>query len=144
MEPQGLQGGTYNLANLKSNSSITRPVVPTIASPIAQMHAVPAAKPAPVRVSAGKAPQAAAQAPEPKVDPVQQMQVDKEVRVQRFQQSQDRSQLNYSFDKQSSTLSVQVVNKQSGEFIRQLDFQGFQAMEFSTHGYKGRYVDNAA
>jgi hypothetical protein len=41
-------------------------------------------------------------------------------------------------------LSIKVVNKQSGEFIRQIDFQGFQAMEFSTHGYKGRYVDNAA
>jgi hypothetical protein len=56
----------------------------------------------------------------------------------------DKSQLNYSFDKQSSTLSIKVVNKQSGEFIRQIDFSGFQAMEFSTHGYKGRYVDNAA
>ncbi|PQA84586.1 hypothetical protein C5F52_00790 [Limnohabitans sp. TS-CS-82] len=123
---------------------ITRTAVPTIASPTAQTHAVPAAKPAPAKVSAGAAPQAPAEAPAKKVDPVQQMQADKEVRVQRLNQSLDRSQLNYSFDKQSSTLSVKVVNKQSGEFIRQLDFQGFQAMEFSTHGYKGRYVDNAA
>ena len=92
----------------------------------------------------GAAPQAPAEAPVKKVDPVQQMQADKEVRVQRLNQSLDRSQLNYSFDKQSSTLSVKVVNKQSGEFIRQIEFQGFQAMEFSTHGYKGRYVDNAA
>ncbi len=118
--------------------------MPTIASPIAQANAVPAAKPAPAKVSAGKAPQAAPEAPAKKVDPVQQMQADKEVRVQRLNQSLDKSQLNYSFDKQSSTLSIKVVNKQSGEFIRQLDFQGFQAMEFSTHGYKGRYVDNAA
>ena len=118
--------------------------MPTIASPIAQANAVPAVKPAPVKVSAGQAPQAAPEAPAKKVDPVQQMQVDKEVRVQRLNQSLDRSQLNYSFDKQSSTLSVKVVNKQSGEFIRQIDFQGFQAMEFSSHGYKGRYVDNAA
>ncbi len=116
----------------------------TIASPIANAKPVPAAKQAPVRVSAGLAPQAPAEAKTKKVDPVQQMQADKEVRVQRFQQSLDRSQLNYSFDKQSSTLSVKVVNKQSGEFIRQIDFQGFHAMEFSTHGYKGRYVDNAA
>ena len=92
----------------------------------------------------GAAPQAPAEAPVKKVDPVQQMQADQEVRVQRLNQSLDRSQLNYSFDKQSSTLSVKVVNKQSGEFIRQIDFQGFQAMEFSSHGYKGRYVDNAA
>ncbi len=118
--------------------------MPTIASPLAQAHAVPAAKPAPAKVSVGKAPQAAPEAPAKKVDPVQQIQADKEVRVQRLNQSLDKSQLNYSFDKQSSTLSVKVVNKQSGEFIRQLDFQGFQAMEFSTHGYKGRYVDNAA
>ncbi len=118
--------------------------MPTIASPIAQANAVPASKPAPVKVSVGKAEQAASEAPAKKVDPVQQMQADKEVRVQRLNQSLDKSQLNYSFDKQSSTLSIKVVNKQSGEFIRQLDFQGFQAMEFSTHGYKGRYVDNAA
>jgi uncharacterized FlaG/YvyC family protein len=105
---------------------------------------VPAVKPTPARVSAGKAPQATPEAPVKKVDPIQQMQADKEVRVQRLNQSLDKSQLNYSFDKQSSTLSIKVVNKQSGEFIRQIDFQGFQAMEFSTHGYKGRYVDNAA
>jgi uncharacterized FlaG/YvyC family protein len=105
---------------------------------------VPAAKPAPVKVSVGKAPQAAPETPVKKVDPVQQMQADKEVRVQRLNQSLDKSQLNYSFDKQSSTLSVKVVNKQSGEFIRQIDFQGFNAMAFSSHGYKGRYIDNAA
>ena len=118
--------------------------MPTIASPTAQVNAVPAAKPAPVKVSVGKAPQAAPETPVKKVDPVQQMQADKEVRVQRLNQSLDKSQLNYSFDKQSSTLSIKVVNKQSGEFIRQIDFSGFQAMEFSTPGYKGRYVDNAA
>ena len=79
-----------------------------------------------------------------KVDVTAEIQADKEVRVQRLNQSLDKSQLNYSFDKQSSTLSVKVVNKQSGDFIRQLDFKGFHAMEFSTHGYKGRVVDNAA
>jgi uncharacterized FlaG/YvyC family protein len=118
--------------------------VPTIASPLAQANAVPATKPAPAKVSVGKAPQGAPESTAKKVDPVQQMQADKEVRVQRLNQSLDKSQLNYSFDKQSSTLSIKVVNKQSGEFIRQIDFQGFSAMEFSTHGYKGRYVDNAA
>ena len=118
--------------------------MPTIASPLAQAHAVPAAKPAQAKVSVGKAPQAAPEAPAKKVDPVQQMQADKEVRVQRLNPSLDKSPLNYSFDTQSSTVSVNVVNKQSGEFIRQIDFSGFQAMEFSTHGYKGRYVDNAA
>ncbi len=78
------------------------------------------------------------------MDVAAEIQADKEVRVQRLNQSMDKSQLNYSFDKQSSTLSVKVVNKQSGEFIRQIDFRGFQAMEYSSHGYKGRYVDNAA
>ena len=118
--------------------------MPTIASPTAQVNAVPAAKPAPVKVSVGKAPQAAPETPVKKVDVTAEIQADKEVRVQRLNQSLDKSQLNYSFDKQSSTLSIKVVNKQSGEFIRQIDFQGFNAMEFSSHGYKGRYIDNAA
>ena len=116
----------------------------TIASPTANPNPVPVAKQAPARVSVGNAQQGAAEAPTKKFDLVQQMQADKEVRVQRLNQSLDRSQLNYSFDKQSSTLSVRVVNKQSGAFVREIDFHGFQAMEFSTHGYKGRYVDNAA
>ena len=118
--------------------------MPTIASPTAQVNAVPAVKPAPVKVSVGKAPQAAPEAPAKKVDPVQQLLADKESRAQQLNQSLDKSQLNYSFDKQSSTLSVKVVNKQSGEFIRQIDFHGFNAMAFSTHGYKGRYIDKAA
>ena len=116
----------------------------TIASPTANPNPVPAAKQAPARVSVGNAQQGAAEAPTKKFDLVQQIQADKEVRVQRLNQSLDRSQLNYSFDKQSSTLSVKVVNKQSGEFVREIDFHGYQAMEFSSHGYKGRYVDNAA
>ena len=116
----------------------------TISSPTATPNPVPAAKQAPARVSVGHAQQGAAEVSTKKFDLVQQVQADKEMRAQRMSQSLDRSQLSYSFDKQSSTLSVKVVNKQSGEFVRQIDFQGFQAMEFSTHGYKGRYVDNAA
>ena len=116
----------------------------TIASPTATPNPVPALKQASARVSAGNAPQGSAEASTKKFDLVQQIQADKEVRVQRLNQSLDRSQLNYSFDKQSSTLSVKVVNKQSGEFVREIDFHGYQAMEFSSHGYKGRYVDNAA
>lgn len=118
--------------------------MPTISSHLAPAQAVPAIKQAPAKVSVGNAQQASAEPAVKKVDPVQQLQADKEVRVQRLNQSLDRSQLNYSFDKRSSTLSVKVVNKQSGEFIREIDFHGFQAMAFSTHGYKGRYVDNAA
>jgi FlaG protein len=118
--------------------------VSTIASPIAQVNAAPAIKPAPAKVSVGKAPPAQAEAPVQKADPIQQIQADKEVRVQRLNQALDKSQLNYSFDKTSNKLSVKVVNKQSGEFIRQIDFQGFNAMAFLSHGYKGRYVDNAA
>jgi uncharacterized FlaG/YvyC family protein len=119
--------------------------VSTVAPPTTTtVRAAPSAKQAPARVSAGHAQQAAPEDRSTKSDPVQQMQADKEMRAQRMSQSLDRSQLNYSFDKPSSTLSVKVVNKQSGEFVRQIDFHGFQAMEFSTHGYKGRYVDNAA
>ncbi len=99
---------------------------------------------APVKPNISKVQQAPAEVQAKKADVAAEIQADKEVRVQRQAQAQDKSQLNYSFDKQSSTLSVKVVNKQSGDFIRQIDFKGFQAMEFTNHGYKGRIVDNAA
>ena len=108
------------------------------------VQTLPTLAAAPVKPSVSKAPLAPAELQAKKVDATAEVQADKEVRVQRMNQSLDKSQLNYSFDKQSSTLSVKVVNKQSGDFIRQLDFKGFHAMEFSTHGYKGRVVDNAA
>jgi len=114
------------------------PVAPTAVKPL------PTVASAPVKASAAKAQQAPAQVQAAKADPLAEIQADKEVRAQRQAQAQDRSQLNIAYDKQSSTLSVKVVNKQSGEFIRQLDFKGFHAMEFSTHGYKGGYVDSAA
>ena len=113
----------------------------TITPPV---HTLPTLAAAPVKQSVSKAPQAPAEVQAKKVDVSAEIQADKEVRAQRQAQAQDRSQLNIAYDKQSSTLSVKVVNKQSGEFIRQLDFKGFHAMEFSTHGYKGRVVDNAA
>ena len=99
---------------------------------------------APVKPSVSKAQQAPAEVQAKKVDVAAEIQADKEVLAQRLNQSLDRSQLNYSFDKQSSTLSVKVVNKQSGDFIRQIDFKGFHAMAFTSHGYKGRVIDNAA
>ena len=113
----------------------------TITPPV---HTLPTLSAAPVKPSVSKAQQAPAEVQAKKADVTAEIQAEKEVRVQRLSQSLDKSQLNYSFDKQSSTLSIKVVNKQSGEFIRQIAFQGFNAMEFSTHGYKGRYVDNAA
>ena len=113
----------------------------TITAPV---HTLPTVASAPVKPSVSKAPQAPAEVQAKKVDLTAEVQADKEVRVQRLNQSLDKSQLNYSFDKQSSTLSLRVVNKQSGDFIRQLDFKGFQAMEFTTHGYKGRVVDHTA
>lgn len=112
-----------------------------ISAPSAHTPATVAA--APVKASASKAQQTPVEVQAKKVDPVAEIQADKELRVQRQAQAQDKSQLNYSFDKQSSTLSVKVVNQQSGKFIRQLDFKGFHAMEFSTHGYKGKVVDQA-
>jgi len=113
------------------------PITPPVHTPVSLAAA-------PVKPSVTKAQPASAEVQVKKVDVAAEIQADKEVRVQRLNQSMDKSQLNYSFDKQSSTLSVKVVNKQSGEFIRQIDFRGFQAMEYSSHGYKGRYVDNAA
>jgi uncharacterized FlaG/YvyC family protein len=131
----------YELLKIKPKSPKSL-VLTAIAAPSAHTSATVAA--APVKASALKAQQAPVEVQAKKVDPAAEMQADKAVRAQRQAQAQDQSQLNYSFDKQSSTLSVKVVNQQSGQFIRQLDFKGFHAMEFSTHGYKGHVVDNAA
>ena len=130
----------FDKVKIKAKPS-KHPAVNTVA-PTA--HALPLVAAAPVKPNVSKALQAPAEVQAKNVDMAVEIQADKEVRVQRLNQSLDRSQLNYSFDKPSSTLSVKVVNKQSGEFIRQLDFKGFQAMAYSTHGYKGHLVDNAA
>ena len=79
-----------------------------------------------------------------KPTPVDQLRSAQAVRAEAQVQAQDKSQLNYSYQKANSTLSVQVVNKQSGAFIRQIEFKGFHAMTFSSHGLKGNYVDESA
>jgi uncharacterized FlaG/YvyC family protein len=99
---------------------------------------------APAKTSTSKALQAQKDAPAKKVDVSADIHADKELRAQRLSQALDKSQLNYSFDKRSRTLSVKVVHKQSGEFIRQIDFHDFLAMTFSSHGYKGQHIDNQA
>jgi uncharacterized FlaG/YvyC family protein len=101
---------------------------------------------APVQPSLTKPLQITAQAKTEakKVDPVGDAQADKEVRVLRQNQALDKSQLNYAYDKKSGTLSVAVTNKQTGQFVRQIDYPGFQAMAYESHGYKGRMIDNQA
>lgn len=76
--------------------------------------------------------------------PLDQLQSAQSVRAESRIQAQDKSQLNYSYQKTNSTLSVQVINKQTGAFIRQIEFKGFQAFAYSSHGYKGNYVDQSA
>ena len=79
-----------------------------------------------------------------KVDPAGDAQAIKEVRVLRLNQALEKSQLNYAYDKKSGTLSVAVTDKQTGQFIRQIDYPGFQAMAYESHGYKGRLIDDQA
>ncbi len=79
-----------------------------------------------------------------KVDPVGDAQANKEVRALRMNQALDQSQLNYAYDKKSGTLSVAVTDKQTGQFVRQINYPGFQAMAYESHGYKGRWVDHDA
>lgn len=79
-----------------------------------------------------------------KTPPLEQLQSARSVRAERQVQAQDKSQLNYAYQKATSTLSVQVVNKQTGAFIREIEFKGFHALAFSSHGYKGNYIDQAA
>jgi uncharacterized FlaG/YvyC family protein len=59
-------------------------------------------------------------------------------------QALDQSQLDYAYDKKSGTLSVAVTDKQTGQFVRQINYPGFQAMAYESHGYKGRWVDHDA
>ncbi len=79
-----------------------------------------------------------------KVDPVGDAQANKEVRALRMNQALDQSQLNYAYDRKSGTLSVSVSDKQTGQFVRQINYPGFQAMAYESHGYKGRWVDHDA
>ena len=79
-----------------------------------------------------------------KADPVEQLQSAQSVRAERQVQAQDKSQLNYAYQKATNTLSVKVINKQTGAFIREIEFKGFDAMTFNSHGYKGNYVDRSA
>jgi hypothetical protein len=79
-----------------------------------------------------------------KVEPVEQLQLTQSVRTEGQIQAQDKSQLNYAYQKATSTLSVQVVNKQTGAFIREIEFKGFNAMTYNSHGYKGNFVDQSA
>ena len=79
-----------------------------------------------------------------KVDLAGEAQAIKEVRVLRQNQALEKSQLNYAFDKKSGTLSVAVTNQQTGEFVRQIEYPGFQAMAYESHGYKGRLIDDQA
>jgi len=87
---------------------------------------------------------AQARAAAKKVDPVGVALENQEVRALRMNQALDKSQLNYDFDKKSGTLSVAVTDKQTGQFIRKIDYPGFQAMAYESHGYKGRWVDHQA
>ncbi len=79
-----------------------------------------------------------------KVDPAGEAQAIKEVRVLRQNQALEKSQLNYAFDKKSGTLSVAVTHQQTGEIVRQIEYPGFQAMVYQSHGYKGRLIDDQA
>ncbi len=87
---------------------------------------------------------ASSDTPTKKVDPVAQLQADRAVRVERQLQAENKSQLNISYDKYASTLSVRVVNQPSGQFVRQINYIGYHAMLFTSHGLKGTYIDASA
>lgn len=79
-----------------------------------------------------------------KTAPLEQLRSAQASRAERQVQAQDKSQLNYAYQKATSTLSVKVVNKQTGAFIREIEFKGFHAMTYNSHGYKGNYIDQTA
>jgi uncharacterized FlaG/YvyC family protein len=61
--------------------------------------------------------------------------------AQRTQQARDVNMLDISYSKQAAMLSVKVKEEQTGDLVRELKYKDYKAMAYSSHGYKGAYVD---
>lgn len=125
--------------------SVTSVNVPTAASMSAQVSARPA------KLAGDNLPQPAGktqdarqikQADQP--DMLAQLKAIEAQLAARAQQAADVSALNISYNKQDRLLSVKVQEQQTGELIRELKFRDYKAMAYTSHGYKGTYLDITA
>ena len=78
------------------------------------------------------------------VDLLAQMQAIEAQIAARAQQASDVNALDISYSKKQALLSVKVKEQQTGDLVRELQFKDYKAMAYSTHGYKGAYVDVSA
>lgn len=62
----------------------------------------------------------------------------------RAQQAANVNTLDISYRKKEALLSVKVEQQQTGDLVRELQFKDYKALAYSTHGYKGAYVDTKA
>lgn len=62
----------------------------------------------------------------------------------RAEQAANLNALDISYNKKEALLSVKVQEQQTGELIRELKFKDYQAMAYTSHGYKGAMVDITA
>lgn len=128
-----------------SGTSVTSVSVPTAASMSAQVSARPA------KLAGDNLPQPAGQtknareikqAEQP--DMLAQIKAIEAQLAARAQQAADVNALNISYNKQEALLSVKVKEQQTGELIRELKFKDYKAMAYTSHGYKGTYLDITA
>ena len=128
-----------------SGTSVTSVSVPTAASMSAQVSERPA------KLAGDNLPQPAGQtknareikqAEQP--DMLAQIKAIEAQLAARAQQAADVNALNISYNKQEALLSVKVKEQQTGELIRELKFKDYKAMAYTSHGYKGTYLDITA
>lgn len=62
----------------------------------------------------------------------------------RIEQANDVNTLDISYSKKAALLSVKVMQEQTGDLVRELQYKDFKAMGFSAQGRKGAYVDVSA
>lgn len=62
----------------------------------------------------------------------------------RAEQAANVNRLDISYQKKEALLSVKVQEQQTGDLVRELQFKDYKALAYSTHGYKGAYVDTKA
>jgi hypothetical protein len=80
----------------------------------------------------------------PKPDLLAELKAQEVQLAQRAKQAADVSSLDITYNKQEAVLSVKVKNELSGNLVRELHYKDYKAMAYTSHGYKGSYVDLAA
>jgi hypothetical protein len=119
--------------------------IPTVASMSAQVSARPN------KVAGNAAPQIAGQGKDAleikqkeKPDLLVNLKAIEAQIAARAKEAANVNALDISYNKKEALLSVKVEQQQTGQLIRELQFKDYKAMAYSSHGYKGAYVDLTA